>query len=412
MATVKPFQPYRYTPKAGDPANLVTQPYDKISPAMQAKYLAASPYNLVRIILGERLPPDDDSTNCYTRAAAYLEQWTREGILAQDPETAFYAYQQEFTVPDTHERASRQGFIGLGKVEDYEAKIVHRHEQTLSGPKKDRMQVLTNTRAHFGHIFMLYPDPQAIIDGILNEAAHGTPVLDVVDDYGVRNRLWAITDLATIAKMETVMADKKLLIADGHHRYETALGYSKEHPTDPAARFVMMTFVNMFSPGLRILATHRVLRNVVNFTEDELLKRAFDQWKVTTFPSTLELKAAMQHPDPENVRIGMVTASGDNLLSRPRKKDELDVPVLHQEVLTGLLNITEEAVRDEHFITYVRGMDAASAEVREKSAQVAFLLDPTPIDDMARIAFGGGVMPQKSTDFFPKLLSGITIYKL
>jgi uncharacterized protein (DUF1015 family) len=412
LATVKPFQPYRYTPKAGDPAHLVTQPYDKISPAMQANYLAASPYNLVRIILGEKLPTDDATNNCYTRAAAHLSEWTRDGILAPDPVPGFYAYSQEFTVPDTRERATRQGFIGLGQVEDYSANIGHRHEQTLSGPKKDRMQVLTHTRAHFGHIFMLYPDPQAVIDRILQQAEQGTPVLDVVDDYGVRNRLWPITDPATIAQVETAMADKKLLIADGHHRYETALAYSKEHATDPAARFVMMTFVNMYSPGLRILATHRVLRNVAGFTEDELLKRAFDQWKVTTFSSTLELHRAMNRPDPKNVRIGMVTSSGDNLLSRPRKKDELDVPVLHHEVLTGLLNITEEAVRDEHFITYVRGMEAASAEVREKGAQVAFLLDPTPIDDMARIAFNGGVMPQKSTDFFPKLLSGITIYKL
>jgi uncharacterized protein (DUF1015 family) len=391
---------------------LVTQPYDKISPAMQAKYLAASPYNLVRIILGERLPFDDAAANCYTRAAAYLNEWTRDGILAQDPVPAFYAYSQEFTVPDTHERATRQGFIGLGKVEEYSANIVYRHEQTLSGPKKDRLEVLRNTRAHFGHIFMLYPDPQAAIDRILEQAGQGTAVLDVVDDYGVRNKLWPITDPATIAQMEARMSGKKLLIADGHHRYETALAYSKEHPTDPAAQYVMMTFVNMHSPGLRILATHRVLRNVAHFEEEELLKRAFDQWQVTTFPSTADLKAALQQPDPGNVRIGMVTASGDNLLSRKRKAGELDVPVLHQEVLTGLLNITEEAVRDEHFITYVRGMDAAAAEVREKGAQAAFLLEPTPIDDMARIAFSGGVMPQKSTDFFPKLLSGITIYKL
>ena len=412
MATVKPFQPFRYTPTAGDPAKLVTQPYDKISPAMQAAYLAASPYNLVRIILGEKFATDDAANNCYTRAAAHLADWIRDGILAQDAQPAFYAYAQEFTVPDTGERATRQGFIGLGKVEDYSAGIVHRHEQTLSGPKKDRMQVLTHTRAHFGHIFMLYPDPQAVIDGILEAAGGGTPVLDVVDDYGVRNRLWPITDLPTIAKMESAMAEKKLLIADGHHRYETALAYSKEHPTDPAARFVMMTFVNMHSPGLRILATHRVLRNVAGFDEDELLKRAFDQWKVTTYGSTSELREAMQRPDPANVRIGMVTASGDNLLSRPRKHDELDVPVLHSEVLTGLFNISDEAVRDEHFISYVRGIDAAAAEVRETGAQVAFLLDPTPIGDMARIAFHGGVMPQKSTDFFPKLLSGITIYKL
>jgi uncharacterized protein (DUF1015 family) len=412
LATVQPFQPYRYTATAGDPAHLVTQPYDKISPAMQAQYLAASPYNLVRIILGERLPDDTPASNCYTRAAAHLDAWIRDGILAQDPEPGFYAYAQEFTVPDTGERATRQGFIGLGRVEDYAAEVVYRHEYTLSGPKKDRMEVLKATRAHFGHIFMLYPDPQQEIDAILTQAQQSAPVLDVIDDYQVRNRLWAITGKATVLRMQALMADKKLLIADGHHRYETALAYSKDHPDDAAAQFVMMTFVNMHSPGLRILATHRVLRNVAGFEEDELLKRAFDQWEVRTFASTADLKEAMQYPDPAMVRIGMITASGDNMLVRAREGGELDVPILHSQVLTGLLGITEDAVRDEHFITYVRGIDAAAVEVREKAAQVAFLLDPTPIDDMARIAFGGGVMPQKSTDFFPKLLTGVTIYKL
>ncbi len=411
MAIVKPFRPYRYTAKAGDPAKLVTQPYDKINPAMQAKYLAASPHNLVRLILGERFPDDDASNNVYTRAAAYLNDWCASGILAQDAEPAFYAYTQEFTVPDTGERATRQGFIGLGRVEEYSANVVYRHEQTLSGPKRDRLELLRHAKAHFGHIFILYPDPQRAIDAILNEAAKGTPVLDVVDDYDVRNRLYAITDPAVTARITDLMEDKKLLIADGHHRYETALAYSKENP-DPAAHYVMMTFVNMHSPGLRILATHRVLRNLPDYDEDRLLKRAFDQWKVTTFPSTHEMRQAILEPDPKHIRFGMVTAHGDNMLSRPRKADELDVPVLHSEVITGLLNVTEDQVRDEAFITYVRGMDAAAAEVREKGAQVAFLLEPTPIDDMARIAFTGGVMPQKSTDFFPKLLSGITIYRL
>lgn len=411
MATVKPFQPYRYSAQAGDPARLVTQPYDKISPAMQAAYLAASPHNLVRIILGERFPDDNESNNAYTRAAGYLRDWIRDGVLVQDPAPAFYAYAQEFTVPDTGERATRQGFIGLGKVEEYSAGIVFRHEHTLSGPKKDRLELLRHAQAHFGHIFMLYPDPESAIDWILEGAQTGAPVLDVTDDYGVRNRLWPIADPARIAQIEVLMEDKRLLIADGHHRYETALAYSKENPS-PAAQFVMMTFVNMHSPGLRILATHRVLRNLPGFEEARLLKRAFDQWQVATFASTAELREALRQPDPTRVRIGMVTASGDNLLSRPRKGGELDVPVLHSEVIEGLLGITDEAVRNESYITYVRGMDAAAAEVREKGAQVAFLLEPTPIEDMARIAFGGGVMPQKSTDFFPKLLSGVTIYKL
>src|SRR5262249_23770816 len=142
LASVKPFQPFRYTAKAGDPAKLVTQPYDKISPSMQAAYLQASPHNLVRVILGERQPTDDIDNNVYTRAAGHMHDWIRDGILAQDPAPGFYAYSQEFTVPDTGDHAMRRGFIGLGKVEDYSAKVVFRHEQTLSGPKKDRLELL------------------------------------------------------------------------------------------------------------------------------------------------------------------------------------------------------------------------------------------------------------------------------
>ena len=150
MATLKPFQPYRYTSKAGDPAKLLTQPYDKINPAMQAKYLAASPYNLVRVILGERDTKDNASDNVYTRAAKHLDEWMRDGILAQDPKPGFYAYFQDFAVPDTNERATRMGFIGIGKVEDYSAGVVYRHEQTLSGPKKDRLELLRHTRGTLG----------------------------------------------------------------------------------------------------------------------------------------------------------------------------------------------------------------------------------------------------------------------
>ena len=405
MATVQPFQPYRYTSKAGDPSNLLTQPYDKISPAMQAKYLAASPYNLVRVILGERHNSDNPSDNVYTRAAKYLEEWTRDGILAQDPQPGFYAYFQDFAVPDTTERATRMGFIGLGRVEDYAAGVVYRHEQTLSGPKKDRLELLRHTRGHFGQIFMLYPDREGSVDRVLNNAASGAPALDVLDEYQARHRLWPITDEAATRLMQSLMSDKKLLIADGHHRYETALAYRNENPAVPAAEYVMMTFVNMYSPGLKILATHRVLRNLEGFQAAALLTKArASGWSV---------REGMPERDAHtSVRIGLVAASRAYVLERQRRDGELDVPVLHTEILGGLLGITEEAVRDERHITYVRGVDAAVAEVREKGAQAAFLLEPTPIEEMARIAFAGGVMPQKSTDFYPKLLSGVTIYRL
>ena len=410
MATLKPFQPYRYTSKAGDPAHLLTQPYDKINPAMQAKYLAASPYNLVRVILGERDPQDNASDNVYTRAAKHLDKWSRDGVLAQDPKPGFYAYFQDFAVPDTKERATRMGFIGLGKVEDYSAGVVYRHEQTLSGPKKDRLELLRHTRGHFGQIFMLYPDREGSVDELLTKAAAGAPVLDVLDEYEARHRLWPITEEVSTQRISSLMSDKKLLIADGHHRYETALAYHNENPGVPAAEYVMMTCVNMYSPGLKILATHRVLRNLEDFQAAALLTKArAGGWSVR---EGMPEGALEQAAHMGTVRIGLVAASRAYVLERPRRDGELDVPVLHTEILGGLLGISEESVRDERYITYVRGIDAAVAEVREKGAQAAFLLEPTPIEEMARIAFAGGVMPQKSTDFYPKLLSGVTIYRL
>jgi uncharacterized protein (DUF1015 family) len=394
LANIQPFRPFRYSAKAGDPGRLLTQPYDKISPAMQARYLAASPYNLVRVILDEQRD--------HARAARHLEDWIRDGILVEDAAPGLYAYFQEFQVPDSGERLHRKGFIGLGRLEDYSAGVVFRHEQTLSGPKKDRLELLRRTRAHFGQLFMLYPDPEGAVDAVLDQATGGAPALDVLDEYQARHRAWPITDPARIAQIQELMAPRKLLIADGHHRYETALAYRDENPGVDGARYVMMTFVNMHSPGLKILATHRVLRNLDGFNLDDFLRKISGKWSITEDQGARE---------PSRVRIGVLTAKRRVMLERPRQDGELDVPILHGELLAGGLGISEEAVREEKHIQYVRGIDAAAAEVRERGAQVAFLLEPTPIEDMARIAFAGGVMPQKSTDFYPKLLSGVTIYR-
>jgi len=413
LATIRPFEPYRYSPRAGDPANLLTQPYDKITPAMQARYLAASRYNLVRIILGEKFPSDTESSNVYTRAAAYLNDWIRDGILARDPAPALYAYFQEFTVPDSGERLTRKGFIAIGKVEDYSAGIIFRHEQTLSGPKKDRLELLRHTRAHFGQIFMLYEDPESAIDPLLDHAAADPPAMSVADEDGVRHSIWPIADVQRVAQIHNVMVGKRLLIADGHHRYETALAYRNENPHDPAAQFVMMTMVNMHSPGLRILATHRVLRHLEDFDAVKFFEHAVDAgWSVAACPDIETLKERMSDREAKRVQIGVIAPGECRLMQRARKEgDRLDVTILHQEILAGLLNVSEEVVREEKHIQYVRGIDAAAAEIAN-GAQVAFLLEPTPIADMSRIAFSGGVLPQKSTDFYPKLLSGITIYKL
>src|SRR5450755_1842253 len=216
MANIFPFQPYRYTAKAGALQDQVTQPYDKISPEMRQRYLQASPYNLVRMILGERRESDSDAANVYTRAAQHLADWIDQGILARDPEPALYAYFQEFTMPDSGDRLVRKGFIGLGAVEEYSAGVVHRHEQTLSGPKKDRLELLRHTHAHFGQLFMLYPDPELAIDKMLDQVAAGqSPVATVKDEDGTVHRVWKITDPAAVKRIQELMADKKLLIADG-----------------------------------------------------------------------------------------------------------------------------------------------------------------------------------------------------
>jgi len=409
MATVFPFRPYRYSETAGPLQALVTQPYDKITPEMQARYLSLSPYNLVRIILGERLPSDTESDNVYTRAAAYLRKWIADGILFQEPTPCLFAYFQEFSVPDTGERLLRKGFIGLGKVEDYSTGVVYRHEQTLSGPKKDRMELLQHTRAHFGQIFMLYPDRQGTVDAILDSVSRHTPCCEVTDEYSVVHRLWKISDRERITAITTAMADKKLIIADGHHRYETALAFHNDHPELEDASKVMMTFVNMYSPGLKILATHRVVDGVQTDTFFASLRERFP---VRELSSVEALKSLWGRPEPQKVRIGVAVRGRLAVLEIPREGQVLDVSFLHERILRDMLNISDEAIRNEQRVRYVRGVELAIQQTYGAAGRLAFLLEPTSVEDVARIAFACGLLPQKSTDFYPKLLSGLTVYVL
>jgi uncharacterized protein (DUF1015 family) len=409
LAQIYPFQPLRYTDQAGPLESLVTQPYDKITPAMRARYLSLSQYNLVRVILGERSLADSDTDNVYTRAARHLNDWTASGILARDREPGIFPYFQEFTVPDTGERLVRKGFIALGRIEDYSANVVYRHEQTLSGPKKDRLELLRQTHAHFGQLFMLYPDRDASVDALLDQAAADRPLAEVTDELGAVHRVWKIAGSAPI---QGLMRDKKLLIADGHHRYETALAFRNENPHLPGADRVMMTFVNMYSPGLKILATHRLVNGLPAASfPDEFLRNAARAFQVDEVDSVDRLKRDW---DGSGGRTIIGAAIGDRLfrMEAPDARGELDVRILHERVLGKVLGIGEEAVRDERNLRYIRGLDAAVEEARRGSAQIAFLLKPTSVEQVADTSFAGGVMPQKSTDFYPKLLSGLAIYKL
>ena len=395
MARIFPFQPFRYTARAGPLEHLVTQPYDKITPAMRARYLELSPYNLVRAILGD-----------HAAAARHLQDWIAAGILARDAEVGIFPYFQEFTVPDTGERLVRKGFIALGALEDYSAGVVYRHEQTLSGPKQDRLELLRHTHAHCGQLFMLYADPPGAIDALLDEAAGAAPLAEVGDEYGAVHRLWKI---AGASRIPDLMGGKKLLIADGHHRYETALAFRDENPGLPGADRVMMTFVNMHSPGLQILATHRLVSGLD--APDHFLSAARDDFLIEEIDSPDSLRRAWKDAADRTI-IGAALGSRLFLLEDRHARGGLDVRVLHQRILGKALGIGEEAVRDEKHLRYMRGLEAAVEEARRGAAQIAFLLKPTSIRQVADTSFGGGVMPQKSTDFYPKLLSGLTIYKL
>src|SRR5712692_9206007 len=229
MAQVYPFRAFRYDPKRPPFDRVLTQPYDKISPAMQEKYYTADPHSLIVVAQGRAYPSDAPQNNVDTRAAAAIENWIRDQIVVQDPAPSFYSYSQEYTVPGTEERRTRRGFIGAGKLEEYSAGVVFRHEQTLSGPKADRLELLRHTKTHTGQLFMLYSDAARRIDTILAEAeSAAAPATEMRDEYGVLHRLWVFAEPQRVAAILKAMEDQKLVIADGHHRYETALNYRNE----------------------------------------------------------------------------------------------------------------------------------------------------------------------------------------
>jgi uncharacterized protein (DUF1015 family) len=256
---------------------------------------------------------------------------------------------------------------------------------------------------------MLFPDAEGAIDALLDEAAVTAPLGEVTDEYGAVHRIWKITGAERIQQL---MADKKLLIADGHHRYETAMAFRNENPDLPGADRVAMAFVNMHSPDLRILATHRLVNGLPAERAENFLNAAAVDFKVAAIDSTDRLKQAWAENATGSTIIGAAIGGKLYLLEERDARNELDIRILHDLLLGKALGITEEEVRNEQFIHYVRGMDAAVEAARTGAAQIAFLLKPTSVQQVADTSFGGGVMPQKSTDFYPKLLSGLTIYKL
>ena len=440
MAEIFPFRAYRYNSARVEPANVLTQPYDKITPAMAEKYAAASPYNLIPVEKGKSLPGDSPGNNVYTRAAHALEEWIRAGVIVQDETPSIYAYFQEYTVPRTKDRRTRKGFIAVGRIEDYSAGVIFRHEQTLSGPKADRLELLRNTQTHTGQLFMLYNDPAKHVDVLLDTAAQAKPAVEIRDEYDVVHRMWPITDAKVIETIQRELAGKKLAIADGHHRYETALAYRNEcrahaGKTDFDAPYekVMMSVFNTAGEGWTILPTHRVVTNVPGFSLESFRAALAGIFDSKSYPFTAANRAEVYETFRRDLVAGQekraigVYAGGGTFTILVLKTDanlqtllpgvspaqrQLDVVLLHSLILERGLGITPDAVKTEKNITYEREMDTAIKEVDEGRAQICFLLNSVSVETVANMAIAGEVLPQKSTDFFPKLMSGITMYRL
>jgi uncharacterized protein (DUF1015 family) len=492
MARLYPFRALRYDPARVHMEAVVTQPYDKITPAMQQRYYEASPYNLVRIILGKHEPGDTfdgpDQHNVYTRAAEYLHDWRKDHILAEESEPAIYGYSQTYTVPGTSaaagepETRERRGFIALGHLYEYADKVVYRHEQTFPKHKSDRLALFKATRAYCEQIYMLYSDPaftaeKLIFEGSFPNGFDDNPAdLAITDEYGVVHKLWKLTDPNLINLLLTAMADKKLIIADGHHRYETSVAYAKErgaqlklplnqpldedervNPTHlPVPAFpeaaMMMTFVNMDAPGITILPTHRVVQGIENFSSPDFITKASAFYTITELPMAFKEAARKAKPvlleDAMSVEVTVpeeymgspalidsltkspgdsfiaVTGDGNYLLTpNPEaiapllaglspKQRQLGVAQLHTVVLDHLLGLTEDKIRATGNIQYIRDAGEAVSLVESGEANIAFLIKPITLDQLKDVSLSGEVMPQKSTDFYPKLLSGLAIYAL
>ena len=434
MADILPFRALRYDLQRVSAAQVVTQPYDKITPAMQEHYYAASPYNLVRIILGRREPDDNPANSVYTRAAGYAREWRAQGILRQDSAPSVYAYSQTFTAP-SGKSFERRGFIALGRVEDYSAKVVYRHEQTLAKPKADRLDLLRATRVHYEQLFLLYEDSGEIDSLLTSQTA---PAIDVADEYGVAHRVWQISDPAVIASVQARMRDKRLVIADGHHRYETALNFRNECRAATGAsassqapyEFVMMTFVNMNNPGLLVLPTHRVVHSLESFNVNDFQNTSRAFYEVEEIDPSLDANRAttmLRERGRAGTALLAVTANHAFMLHSPKpaaapfftglssRQQALDVVQLHKCLLEGVLKLSEESIRNQQNLSYLREASEALARVRtlgKDRANIAFLMNPCPVQQVRDVAFAGEVMPQKSTDFYPKLLSGLAAYAL
>lgn len=429
MATIHPFRGVRYnTDLVGDLSKVVTQPYDRIGLQEMQEYLTRSPYNVVRITGGKR-PPAEDAD--YKRRAELFRSWLDQGVLQRDPTPGLYAYHQVFE----HEGQTwtRRGVVCL--LDLREGGGAKAHERTLKGPKEDRLKLLRATRANFGHIFMLYSDPQRRASGPLEAQISGRPpIARAQDDFGNDHLLWQVTDKATVEEVRAALADVVPYIADGHHRFETARAYMEEClrrglvPSGPesfASR--MVTLVNVAEPGCVVRPTPRVVHSLPSFSLEMFLSQADRDFDVSPVPSLEAAKVHLQEGGAAGRPVFVAYAQGrffglelrdpaavDRLVPGPHAPEwkRLDVAILHGAILERMFGITEEKLASQSHVDYAHDADEAVRTVDTGKGQVAFLLNPTRAEQVMAVADRGERMPQKSTDFYPKLLTGMVAMRM
>lgn len=429
MAKIKPFQGWRYNKEKVKPEEVITLPYDKIGPSLQEEYYNRSPYNYVRLILNKIEESDSERDNRYTRARNHLYDWQKENVLRQDPKKAIYLYDQEYIVPGTDLKRVRRSFIAALKLEDFKSGVVRPHEKTLSKPKADRINLLKTTEAHLGLIFMMYEDPEKKISALLDQISKQKPVYDFVDDQKVRNKLWVVDDPDVVCQVQELMKGRTLFIADGHHRYETALTLKKEHAQNGAHSkfdYAMMAFTNLSEEGLTVLPTHRIVKNKPGLDKGKFIRKCEEIFDVEKHPDIDTLFAYLTHQASKHA-IGVYMGNNafyslvlkdhhpiEKLVSQglPEQVAHLDVTILHKLILENRLGIMPEEVASGEALNYCRDKMRGIEQVDERKAQLAFFLNPTLPKQVQEVCMAGEVLPQKSTDFFPKLLSGLVVHKL
>jgi uncharacterized protein (DUF1015 family) len=430
MAIIAPFRGVRYNPhKVGDLRKVICQPYDRIRSELQEQYYHLHPYNMVRITKGQALEGDGPDQNVYTRARDFYQTWLDAGYLLRDSEPALYVYHQTFSLPDGTE-LTRKAFITALALVEFSEGIVLPHERTLSGPKVDRLNLLRATETNFGQIFMLYPDPENRINALLEEAIAGQPPTADVREFfekDVRQQMWVVHDPASVARVVAEMAPKAgLIIADGHHRYETALNFRAEmrarHPDAPpnaAFNYRMVTLVSMDDPGLTILPTHREMSGYTAKTTAQILAEAASYFHITPLADRAALEAALRPVDLDDRRIGFYDGSyyllqlkspeimAQVVPDRPAEWRMLDVSILHELLIERVMGISKEQVAAKENIDYYRDLDQALAHVDAGQAQCVYILNPTRMAEVKACSEQGAKMPQKSTDFYPKVITGL-----